>query len=187
MKNMVTPYAEVLHELVSEQDSAMEIYQVLYQLGIDLHQNPQYVMVLSSPSLENSQQKRAIEELLPKKEFQLVRNTFLHLLETRNFIQLPAILELFCKLFEQSHQIFRVRVTTATPLSPELEQQLSEVLTKKLGQKVFLDNHIDSTCLGGLILSLDNQQYDASLQKFFLQIRQELSQTNILFAEEKEV
>lgn len=187
MKNIITPYAEVLLDFVREEKDAKQIYSVLYAFKKSLEENPQYLQVLSSPRISREMKKQALEEVFPEKNFLFVRKTLLHLLENHHFSDLPAILTAFSVLFEEAYQMERVIATTAVPLSSEMETQLVALLEKKWGKEIFLENRVDPHCMGGLILSFRTQQYDASLQKTFLQIRQELSQKELLFAEEREV
>ncbi|WP_431111661.1 F0F1 ATP synthase subunit delta, partial [Winogradskyella poriferorum] len=54
-------------------------------------------------------------------------------------------------------------VTTAVPLTPELEKKLLDQVTKATGKKVTLENKIDESILGGFVLRVGDTQYDASI------------------------
>lgn len=191
MSKMIKPYAEVLFDFVQAEKEPIQIYTALYEFKKVVEENPRYIYVLSSPRINRTQKKQALKELFPENSFLLVRKTLLHLLENRQFSILPAILTEFCVLFEEAHQIERVVATTAIPLSAERKAQLITVLEKKCEKTIFLENNVNPTCMGGLILSFRTKQYDTSLEKTFLQIRQELSRQELsrqelLFAEERE-
>ncbi|WP_298485294.1 ATP synthase F1 subunit delta [uncultured Maribacter sp.] len=54
-------------------------------------------------------------------------------------------------------------VTTAVPLTADLEKKVLEKVTKLTGKEVTLENKIDESILGGFVLRVGDLQYDASI------------------------
>lgn len=54
-------------------------------------------------------------------------------------------------------------VTTAVPLTSDLEKKILETVTKATGNKVTLENKIDESIIGGFVLRVGDTQYDASI------------------------
>ena len=54
-------------------------------------------------------------------------------------------------------------VTTAVPLTSDLEKKILETVTKATGSKVTLENKIDESIIGGFVLRVGDTQYDASI------------------------
>lgn len=61
-------------------------------------------------------------------------------------------------------QQYEVRVTSALPLRPEERESLLKILRQRLDGTVALEERIDTSILGGLILAIDAWQFDASVQ-----------------------
>jgi F-type H+-transporting ATPase subunit delta len=55
-------------------------------------------------------------------------------------------------------------VTTAETLTPEMEAKILSKVKSLTGSEVNLKNKIDQEILGGFILRIGDQQYDASIQ-----------------------
>ena len=54
-------------------------------------------------------------------------------------------------------------VTSAAPLSPELEKRVLEKAKSVSNQKIQIENKVDPSLLGGFILKIGDMQYDASV------------------------
>ena len=55
-------------------------------------------------------------------------------------------------------------VTTAEALTPAIEAKLLAKVKSLTGSEVTIKNKIDESILGGFILRIGDQQYDASIQ-----------------------
>lgn len=68
-------------------------------------------------------------------------------------------------------------VTTAVPLSGDLEKRVLKEVTKLTGNKVILKNKIDETIVGGFILRIGDLQYDASIANKLNTIKREFTKS----------
>ena len=55
-------------------------------------------------------------------------------------------------------------VTSATPLSRTQIADLAETLKQKIGKTVTLQEHVDASLIGGLIVKVGSQMIDSSLK-----------------------
>ena len=91
--------------------------------------------------------------------------------------RLPLLLEVakqYTILFDLSKGSEIARVTTAIPLTKELEQKVLEKVKEITGKNVTLDNTIDPTIIGGFILRVGDKQFDASISGKMNNLRREL-------------
>lgn len=68
-------------------------------------------------------------------------------------------------------------VTTAVPLTGELEKKVLKEVSKLTGNKIILKNKIDESIVGGFILRIGDLQYDASIANKLNTIKREFTRS----------
>jgi F-type H+-transporting ATPase subunit delta len=68
-------------------------------------------------------------------------------------------------------------VTTAVPLSGDLEKRVLKEVSKLTGNKITLKNKIDESIVGGFILRIGDLQYDASISNKLNTIKREFTKS----------
>ncbi len=66
-------------------------------------------------------------------------------------------------------------VTTAVPLTPELEKKVLQQVAKITDDKVTIENKIDESIIGGFIMRVGDLQYDASVANKLNTIKREFT------------
>jgi F-type H+-transporting ATPase subunit delta len=84
----------------------------------------------------------------------------------------------FLKLYAVQRGEVKAIVTTAIPLTPDLENQTLQTVKKLTDKKVILENKIDSSIIGGYILQIDDKQFDASVSNQLKAIKTLLTKKN---------
>jgi len=64
-------------------------------------------------------------------------------------------------------------VTTAVPITANLEKEILEKVTKLTGNNVIIENKVDENIIGGFVLRVGDLQYDASLANKLNNIKRE--------------
>lgn len=163
MKSFSLTYASSLFSLAEDEKKTEVIMQELEAIAELLKENSDYVKLLDSPTIK-------LEERL-----ELIDAAFSSFCEyVVNFIKLLcekkcAHLFLSCvkeyeKLYNKKHNVEKVTVITAVPLSDELKEKLLKKLEMKLEKKVRPEYSVDKTLVGGIILRTENSQTDASVR-----------------------
>ncbi len=68
-------------------------------------------------------------------------------------------------------------VTTAVPLSDELEKKVLKEVSKLTGNKITIENRVDSSLIGGFVLRVGDLQYDASISNKLNNIKREFTKS----------
>lgn len=68
----------------------------------------------------------------------------------------------------------RVIVTTAVPLSAQQRAIVLEIVTKKLGGGVQIEESVDSSVVGGIKLQLDGKEYDVTVKGTLQRLKPQL-------------
>ncbi|AYN66118.1 ATP synthase F1 subunit delta [Euzebyella marina] len=66
-------------------------------------------------------------------------------------------------------------VTTAVPLTPELEKKVLKQVAQLTGNEVSIQNKIDESIIGGFILRVGDLQYDASIANKLNNLKREFT------------
>ena len=77
---------------------------------------------------------------------------------------LPAVIAAFRELAAKARGEVAAEVTSASPLSREQVTSLAATLKQKIGKTVTLQEHIDASLIGGLIVKVGSQMIDSSLK-----------------------
>ena len=94
--------------------------------------------------------------------------------ENRRIDILSEILEQFRHFVEQVQNKVRVSLTSARALSATEKQKIVATLTSKTEKEVIVDEHIDPSIIGGLIVAIGSQVYDGSVKTQLRNIKQAL-------------
>lgn len=81
--------------------------------------------------------------------------------------EMKALLDLY-------RNVLRVRVTTAVPLSHELQQRLQTAMEKRTGKKVVLTIEIDRAVIGGICIEAEGIYWDGTILEQLQQMQSAL-------------
>lgn len=95
-------------------------------------------------------------------------------IENRRIELLTEILEQFRHYVEAIQNKVRVALTSARPLSATEKQKIVATLTSKTEKEVIVEEHIDPSIIGGLIVAIGSQVYDGSVKTQLRNIKQAL-------------
>ena len=76
---------------------------------------------------------------------------------------LPIIGELR-RMVEELEGVERVGVSVPMPMSPPQKESLKEMLERRTGKKVVLEETVDPAVLGGLVVRVGSTVYDGSVR-----------------------
>ena len=178
MKSLAVTYAHSLFALAEEENKEKEIFDELTELSLIFRENPEYTVLLDSPTVNVSERCNLIDEAFSVCG-EYVKN-FLKILCEKKYIHIfPDCVREYEKQYNKKLGIEKVTAITAVPLSKELTEKLISKLEKDTGKKIALELKVDKSILGGIILRTENSQTDASVRARLEGIRSELSSQKI--------
>ncbi len=129
---------------------------------------------LTSPIIKIEVKKSALSEIFSN--VQNETNSLFHLLfENKRFEILEAIAIQYNKLFDESNGIEVAKVTTAFPITAELETKVLAKIAEFSNKKITIQNIVDPAIIGGFILRVGDQQYNASVASKLSELKREFS------------
>jgi F-type H+-transporting ATPase subunit delta len=166
-------YAKALFQLAVEHNALEQIRQDFELMSKVYELTPEFSIFLANPSLSKDDRLQWLQKLIPQGN--VLSIAFLKLLVAqRRDDKLPSILRYFLSLCRQKAGIKQVVVTTAVPLSEQTLGSLTAKLETKLNAKVELETQTDESIIGGIILQVDDMQFDASVASELVRLKNQL-------------
>ena len=171
-------YAASLFSL-SEDEKLCDIFiEQLSSIDSIINENREYKILLNSPTLSLEQRTSLIDEAFSSAHEYVIN--FLKLLcEKKCMHTFSDCVKEYKKLYNKKNNIENVTAITAVALSDELRKKLISKLQKDYGKKIQLQEKVDKSILGGIILRTENSQTDASVRTRLEAIRAQLSSEQI--------
>ena len=157
-------YGASLYDLAVSEQKTEEIREQLAVVRQLLRENPDYVRLLSEPSIPLKEREKLIEEAFGSgTERYLI--SFLKLLCSRNLLrEFGGCCDEFTRKYNIDHNIAEAVAVSAVPLSSQQVKALEEKLSALSGKKVSLVTRTDPRVLGGIRVEMDGKQYDGTIQ-----------------------
>lgn len=140
-----------------------------------LKENQEYTALLDAPTIETNERVSLVHQAFAQQVSVYVLNFMKVLTEKRRMYLFEKCLEAFTARYNEEHNIVAVQAITSAPLSAPLLQSLKAKTESALGKTVILENVVDASCLGGVILRYENKQIDGSVRARLETIRKQLT------------
>ncbi|HKI90284.1 MAG TPA: ATP synthase F1 subunit delta, partial [Draconibacterium sp.] len=94
-------------------------------------------------------------------------------------VYIPAICRNYLALTRKNQNIKLSQLTTATEIDSKTIEKIKSTIEKELNAKVELTANVKPDIIGGLILRMEDKQFDASVATQLKKMRQQLQETEI--------
>ena len=178
MSSFSLTYAASLFSL-SEDENLCDIFmEQLSSIDAIIKENREYTILLNSPTLSLEQRTSLIDEAFSSAHEYVIN--FLKLLCEKKCMHIFSdCVKEYKKLYNKKNNIENVTAITAVALSDELRKKLISKLQKDYGKTIQLQEKVDKSILGGIILRTENSQTDASVRTRLEAIKAQLSSEQI--------
>ena len=173
---IATRYAKSLIELAVEQGKLAQVQADVKVLQNAVKNRDLYLM-LKSPIISNDRKIAAMDALF-QSQFDSLTMGYLKLLINKNRENyLPEITAEFVEQYKVLNKITTVRVTTATPMSDAVLEDLRKKILDSgaTSENLDLQTAVDPDLIGGFVLDFDNKRYDASAAHKLEQLKAQFS------------
>lgn len=130
--------------------------------------------MLYSPVIRSSVKKAALLEIF-KNANKATVNLIDVLIANKRTSLLPEVASSYVTLFEQQKGNQIAEVTTAVPLTKDLEEKVLAKVKELTGKEAAITNIVDESILGGFILRVGDTQYNASIANQLNKLKREFT------------
>ena len=173
-EEIATRYGRALYDFANEKDVLDTVYDEMLELKHAIVENPTFVRFLSNPILKADDKQTLLENVIS--DFSQESQDFLRLLLSYDRMgNLVEIIDRFVSFYNDAKLIANGTAITAGPLDEEQLQRLGNSFAKKYQlNAVRLENHVDPSILGGVILNVKDLVIDGSVKNRLQKIRTQL-------------
>ncbi len=169
-------YAKALLELATAQGAEETVATELARVA-DVLSDPTLARLLALPTLSLQARRDIAHQLAVTLSLQPVLSNFLRVLaENDRLAALTAIYDAYQRLLEQAQGRVRAQVRTAAPLAQEELTRLIAAFSRLTAKTVTPTVTVDPELLGGVVVTIEGQVYDASLKTQLRRLRDSLAQ-----------
>lgn len=167
-------YAKAILDTAHSKGVATEVNNDMLTVGTTINGNAELSTFIQNPTTKVETKESALSEIFANIN-PVSKSLFRLLLENKRFEILSDIATEYNKLFEEMNGVEVAKVTTAVPLDEEMKAKvLSKILTFS-NKKINIENIVDPAIIGGFILRIGDQQYNASVANRLQVLKRELS------------
>ena len=153
-------YGESLYELAKEENLTKLIGEQLTVLQTSFQQEPDFIRLLSSPSLTKVERCQILDDSFRGKVHTYLLN-FLKILTEKGYMRyFSDCCDAYMEHFDQDNGILPVTAVTAVAMDQGQMTRLADKLSGITGKRIQLQNRIDPSVLGGVRLDYDGKRLD---------------------------
>lgn len=158
-------YAEALFSLCKEENSLDEIHDEFSAIATVISKENELITFMISPQFKQDEKKQMLESIFGGKVSETLLNFFKLLIDKGRFGMVNEIFDLFHKFYYQEKGIESTIVYSVVPIKEEAMATLKAKLENQLQKQIVIENKIDKTLVGGIMLRIGDKIIDGSIKR----------------------
>lgn len=167
-------YAKAVLSLASDNKVADKVNADMKQIASAIATNSDLNAMLQSPVVRSSDKLSVLKAV-----FGDANNTTTNLINTlitnKRIALLGDVANKYNHLYDALRDTQVAKVTTATPLTKDLEKKVLAKVKELTGKSTEIMNTVDESILGGFVLRVGDFQYDASIANKLNKLKREFT------------
>ena len=173
-------YAKAILNLAKETSAETEVNADMQLIASTISESDDLGIMLNSPVIKASDKKKVLNALFSGKLNVISLGLFDLLQENKRMNMLLSIAKQYAIIYDFLKRIQVAKVTTAVPLTKELETKIMAKIVELTGNKASLENIVNPNVLGGFVLRVGDVQYDASISNHLNELRKEFDNSHFI-------
>ena len=172
-------YARALFLLAKEKNQLTALKKDTEFISEVCRLSDEFNRFLKNPVIQTSKKIRLMKFIFEGKINELSQNFLILVTRNKREIYIPAICRNTLSLIRSEKNIRTAVMTTAQPVDNEILEKAEKVLEKELGTQVELTGRDNPNIIGGIILRIDDKQYDDSLATRLRKMKQSILKSHM--------
>ena len=168
-------YGGSLYDLAAEEGLEPRILGELDEVQQLLKQNPDYLRLLSTPSIPKKERCGLLDEALRGQVHLYVLNFLKILCEKGSLRELSGCTRAYRIRYNQAHGILEATAISAVPLTEQQRAALLAKLESLTGKTIDLKTKVDAKVLGGIRLDIEGTELDGTVQNRLASLRRDIA------------
>lgn len=156
-------YAKSLFDFAQQQNVIELVKEDILLLQRTLRENIVLQAVLRNPIVPQDKKLKILDSLFISRMQSVTISFFKLLVKKGRSDVLKLITQAFLTQYNTTNSIIRASFVVSEGCSEALQDNVRKIVKQATGKNVILETTIDSTLLGGFILTVEDRQVDASI------------------------
>ena len=174
MSRAAIRYAKAILETAVSTGKANQVNDDMKSIIAAVNSSPDLKDFLASPIITSEVKMNVLSEVFGSVQ-EDTKSLFRLLQENKRFQILEAIATQFNAQFDEMNGVEVAKVTTAFPITADLEAKILAKATSISTKKITIQNTVDPSIIGGFILRIGDKQYNASVSNRLQELKREFS------------
>lgn len=167
-------YAKAILDMAQASGAAGQVNEDMALIASTIKDNAELSEFVHSPVVKAEAKEAALKEIFAGS--QNITQGLFHLLhENKRFDILPLIAKEYKTQFDVLNGVEEATVTTAIPLTEELEAKVMAKIKEFSNKNITIKNIVDPAIIGGFVLRIGDKQFNASVANRLTTLKRELS------------
>lgn len=167
-------YAKAILEMAQATNVAVQVNEDMALIASTIKENNELNSFINSPTIKAEVKESALNEVFSATQ-SITKGLFRLLNENKRFGILENVAVQYGKQFDEASGVETATVTTAFPITAELEAKVLAKIKEFSDKKITIKNIVDPSIIGGFILRIGDKQFNASVANRLLTLKRELS------------
>ncbi len=172
-------YGGSLYDLAAEEGLESRILEELDEVTALLKNDPQYLHLLSIPSIPKKERCGLLDEALHGQVHPYVLNFLKILCEKGTLRELSGCARAYRVRYNQAHGILEAVAVTAVPMTADQTARLHEKLETVTGKRIDLKTRVDASVLGGIRLDIEGTELDGTVKNRLANLRSSIANVTL--------
>lgn len=168
-------YAKAILDLAKDQNTAEVVNNDMKQIVATVAASKDLALLLDSPIVKADQKVAALKEIFANSNA-ITEGLVSVLASNKRLDLLAAVANQYTDLFDADSGKQKAVVTTAVPLTDELNAQVLAKVKELTGKEAVVENKVDESIIGGFVLRVGDLQYNASIANKLNNLKRTFSQ-----------
>lgn len=173
-------YARAILNIAKDSGLETEVNADMQFISATISESDDLQTMLKSPVIKAADKNKVLQAIFNGKVNTVSLGLFNLLEENKRMVMLQPIAQQYTIIYDFLKSMDTAKVTTAVPLTKELEEKVLQKVVEITGNKTSLENTVDPSILGGFILRVGDMQYDASISNHFNELRKEFDDSQYI-------
>lgn len=167
-------YAKAVLSLATDNNTADAVNVDMELIKDTVANSKDLKEMLYSPVIRSSVKRAALVEIFKNANPAIIYLIDVLIANKRTYL-LPEVASSFIALYDEQKGSQIAEVTTAVPLTKELEEKVLAKVKELTGKETAITNIVDEDILGGFILRVGDTQYNASIANQLSKLKREFT------------
>lgn len=170
-------YAKALFLTSKEKGILEEVYQDVYSIYYIFRTVKEINFLYNDPVIKTSQKLKITESIFSNKIHKLVSDFLSLIINNKREIHIVDIARNFIDLYKAEKGIKTAFLTTSGSVEKSVINELTESIKRDLKSEIEMHHLVDEDLIGGFVLKVDGNQYDASVASRLKALKRSLINT----------